>query len=132
MNTLIAIITSSAVVGAVVSLIQFFFTRKDKSNERLAGIETKLDELAAAIEDDRAQRKMDKADDARRRILAASDEVLHCVPHSKEWWNQINDDVTEYNKYCTAHADYRNNQAVHAIDNLDKEYSKKLEINDFL
>lgn len=132
MNTLIAIITSSAVVGAVVSLVQFFFTRKDKSDERLAGIETKLDKLAATIEDNRAQRKRDKADDARRRILAASDEVLHCVPHSKEWWDQINDDVTEYNKYCTAHPDYRNNKAVHAIDNLDKEYSKKLEINDFL
>jgi len=132
LNTLIAIITSSAVIGAVVSLVQFFFTRKDKSDERLAGIETKLDKLAATIEDNRAQRKRDKADDARRRILAASDEILHCVPHSKEWWDQVNDDVTGYNQYCAAHPDYRNNKASHAIENLDKEYSKKLEVNDFL
>lgn len=129
---IITILTSSAVVGAVVSLIQFFVTRKDKFADQFASINTKLDELAAAIEDDRAQRKRDKADDARRRILDASDEVLHCVPHSKEWWDQINDDVTEYNKYCASHPDYRNNKAVHTIDNLDKEYSKKLEINDFL
>lgn len=132
MTTLIAIITSSAVVGAIVSLVQFFVTRKDKAADKFAEINAKLDKLAATIEDNRELRKRDKADDARRRILAASDEVLHCVPHSKEWWDQVNDDVTQYNKYCSAHPDYRNNKAVHAIDNLDKEYSKKLEINDFL
>lgn len=132
MTTLIAIITSSAVVGAVVSLIQFFVTRKDKFADQFASINTKLDKLAATIEDNREVRKRDKADDARRRILAASDEILHCVPHSKEWWDQVNDDVTGYNQYCASHPEYRNNKAVHAIENLDKEYSKKLEINDFL
>ena len=132
MNTLIAIFTSSAVVGAVVSFLQFCISRKDKTTERLDGFDLKLDKLTEMIEDNREQRRRDRADDARRRILAASDEVLHCVPHSKEWWDQTLDDVTEYNKYCAQHPEYRNNRAVHAIDNLDKEYSRKLEANNFL
>lgn len=132
MNTLIAIFTSSAVVGAVVSLIQFCISRKDKTTERLDGFDLKLDKLTEMIEDDRKQRRQDRADDARLRILDASDEVLHCVPHSKEWWDRVNDDVTGYNQYCATHPEYRNNKAVHAIENLDKEYSKKLETNNFL
>lgn len=132
MGTLAAIFTSSAVIGGVVSLVQLVLTRKDKTAERFDSIDTKLDKLAETIADNRAQRNRDKADDARRRILAASDEILHCVPHSKEWWDQTMDDVTEYNNYCAEHPAYRNNKAVHAIDSLDKEYAKKLEINDFL
>lgn len=132
MATFIAIITSSAVVGAVVSLIQFFVNRRDKNADKFVTIDEKLDRITATIEDNREQRKRDRADDARRRILAASDEVLHCVPHSKEWWDQVNDDVTGYNQFCATHPEYRNNKAAHAIENLDKEYSKKLEINDFL
>lgn len=132
MSALIAIFTSSAVVGAVVSLIQFCIARKDKTNERLDAFDSKLDKLTEMIEDDRKQRRRDRADDARLRILDASDEVLHCVPHSKEWWDRVNDDVTGYNQYCATHPEYQNNKAVHAIENLDKEYSKKLETNNFL
>lgn len=123
-----AIVGSSAVAG----LIQFLITRHDGRNEWRKKIEQKIDQLTRDLSDDRHLRNRKDADDARRHILAASDAVRHGELHSKEWWDQLNEDITDYNTYCDQHPDYKNNRAVQAIENLNRVYAKRLAKNDFI
>ena len=116
-----------AIIGStgVASLIQFFVSRRDTKNDMLNKIASDLTSLRGEISRDRAV-------NARIRILAASDEVLHGVGHSKEWWNQVNEDITGYDHYCDANPDFKNNKAVMAIEHLNKTDQDRLEKNDFI
>jgi len=126
MTSILTIITAIVGSSAVASLIQFFVSRYDKSADRLKDIEEKIDDLFESM-------GRNQADDSRRRILAANDEIVHfSTLHSEEWWNQLNDDITEYRRYCHDHPLYENGRAVHAINNIEKAYQDNLSINNFL
>ncbi len=90
--------------------------------ERLA---TDIKGIAHTIEED-------KADVCRYRILRFNDEILHDVKHSKEHFDQVLDDITEYEQYCENHPEYENNKAVLAIENIKRIYQKCSDENTFL
>lgn len=72
------------------------------------------------------------ADRRRTRILHFNNEVLRCIPHTKEEFIEILTDIDEYEHYCEAHPDYKNSRAVHAIKNINRVYDERLEKHDFL
>lgn len=80
------------------------------------------------------ERRMDKddADGCRTRILRFADELRRDVKHSEEFFNQILDDISDYERYCTEHPEYKNSKAVNAIAEIDKVYQKCMEKNSFL
>ena len=49
------------------------------------------------------------AKDSRIRILRFGDEILHGQEHSKEHFDQILRDITEYEQYCHDNPDFKNN-----------------------
>ena len=122
-----AITIATAIVGssAVATLIQFFVTRHDDRNE-------KIREIICAVNDIRQSNAMYRAKCARRDILAASDDVRYGTRHSREWWDQVQEEITEYQRYCEENPNFQNNKAVHAIAHLDTTYAKILAKNDFL
>lgn len=132
MTPALTIITAIVGSSAVAGLIQFLISRNDNRDEWRASIVAKIDQLTRDLNDDRETRKRENADDARRHILAASDAVRHGERHSKEWWDQLNEDISSYDKYCDTHPDYKNNRAVQAIANLNRVYADRLLKNDFI
>lgn len=68
----------------------------------------------------------------RTHILHFNDEILHQKEHTKEHFDQILDDIDNYNAYCDKHPDYKNNKAVCAIDNIKCTYQRCMEKNKFL
>ena len=72
------------------------------------------------------------AKSARNRILRFGDECLHGVHHSKEHFDQILRDITEYESYCERHPEFKNNMAVLTIGNIKSNYQKCLQNHDFL
>lgn len=125
MSTPITLFTAIVGSTAVASLIQFFVTRSDDRNGKMQKIFRSISDLRDVFD-------LYRAKCARRDILAASDDVRYGTRHSKEWWNQILEDITEYNQYCDAHPEFKNNKAVHAIAHLDTTYARILAKNDFL
>lgn len=130
--SIIAAILGGSFGAALVSLIQFLISRKDRKDGQnneittaLAGVKSELDTLRNEIAEDRAT-------DARIRILSFSDEVRHNVRHSKESFDQINLDIDTYRRYCDGHPDYKNNRAVMAIANIERVYADCLRKQDFL
>ena len=150
LTILLSIVGSSAVFG----FIQFMITRKDNKNEKLdklskdigavnssvkelsESVDKKLsdlsEEMKASDEKLRQESMKTVADTRRVRILRGSDEIKLKMRHSEEWFDQMNEDITEYEKYCESHPGYKNNKAVHAIANINSVYAKALDENDFL
>lgn len=73
-----------------------------------------------------------EATNKRVRILRAADEIRLHVRHSKEWFDQLNEDITDYEMYCETHPGFKNNQAVQSIIIINNAYKKAFEENDFL
>jgi outer membrane murein-binding lipoprotein Lpp len=150
LTILLSIVGSSAVFG----FIQFMITRKDNKNEKLdklskdigavnssvkalsETVDKKISDLSiemkASDEKLRQENMKTVADTRRVRILRGSDEIKLKMRHSEEWFDQMNEDITEYEKYCESHPGYKNNKAVHAIANINSVYAKALDENDFL
>lgn len=109
---LIAVLSSA---GAF-SLIQFLIQRKDKKSDmqtkilnKLGEIETKFDERDARI--------------ARENILRFDDELIAGVHHSREYFRVIlEDDVDNYEKYCSEHANFKNSFTAEAVAHIRNVY----------
>lgn len=68
----------------------------------------------------------------RIRILRFGDEILHGAHHSKEHFDQILQDITEYEQYCREHPDFVNNMTVLTTKRIMEVYSDCFEENSFL
>lgn len=134
MNSELIITIIAAVIGsnALWGFIQFIVERKDKKDSCAKEI---LDEIKKLNE------KIDKVDlelgertaiSCRVRILKFMDEILEGRRHTKDSYDQVNNDITTYEKYCREHPNFKNNQTAATIEFINKNYQERLEKNDFL
>lgn len=150
----VTVIIAIAGSSAIFTFVQYLLERRDKKNDKIDQVITKMSEINSTIDKKfdavntnieelrtdmnindeklRASLEATKATTARVRILRASDEILHKMKHSKEWFDQLNDDITFYQTYCKDHPEFINNKAKHAIDNINKIYAKALDEGNFL
>lgn len=68
----------------------------------------------------------------RLRILRFNDELLQGTKHTKEHFDNILEDIDDYEAYCRSHPNYENNKAVLAIANCKKTYLQCVEDKSFL
>ena len=80
----------------------------------------KLEKTVANIRDTADERE---AKNTRIRILRFGDEILHGVHHSKEHFDQILLDITEYEQYCESHKDFKNNMTELTSKHIMETYS---------
>lgn len=92
---------------------------------QLTEISRKLD--AHINEDNKGDAKRERI-----RILRFADEVRQGKRHSKEHFNEILEDITEYNRYCAHHPEFPNDKASISIALIEDTYRMRLEKNDFL
>ena len=91
-------------------------------NGAIKNLNEKMDSANEALKELRAENGESKATTYRYRILRFDDEIRHGTKHSKEHFDQIIEDIDEYEEYCGGHPDYRNNKAVLAIENIKRVY----------
>lgn len=72
------------------------------------------------------------ADRRRATILRFNNELLRDIPHTKEEFIEVLNDIDQYRAYCRDHTDYPNARAVHAIANIERCYDERLQKRDFL
>lgn len=119
-TVIVAIIGSNALWG----FLQFLLERKDKKNdcskkilEAIQKINNKIDQRTAI--------------GCRIRILKFMDEIIEGWEHSKDSYNQIMRDITDYLQYCEDHPQFLNHQTDATIERLKKDYEQRLATNDF-
>lgn len=115
------------------------FLAKVLGNAFNKGVIDELDEVKDSVK--KTQETLDahiqidderNADGHRQRILQFNNELLRGIPHTKEDFNEILEEMDFYETYCKAHPEYKNNRAVHAIAHIGKVYDERLEKHDFL
>lgn len=72
------------------------------------------------------------ADQHRTRILRFNTECLRHQRHTREDFIDILAEIDEYERYCQAHPEYKNQRCVHAVKNIGRVYDTLLETGDFL
>ena len=96
---------------------------------RMDELEKKIDQMKIS-EEEKSQLK--EALSARRRILRFNDELLLKIKHSKEMFNDILKDITDYDNYCRTHPDNKKKKAVFVEENVARAYQDCMENNSFL
>lgn len=92
----------------------------------------KVDKLEKDIQEMRADEQEQRAKDARTRVLRFGDELIHDVHHSKEHFDDILQDISDYEKYCDEHPRFENDR-MHLTAQLIKDtYRKCMEQHSFL
>jgi len=97
--------------------------------DRMDELEKKIDNMKISEEE---KEQLKEALAARRRILRFNDELLLKIKHSKEMFNDILKDITDYDNYCRTHPDFKNKKAVFAEENVAHAYQDCMENNSFL
>ena len=93
-------------------------------NDKVNNIETKLETHIA-------DNKQERVADYRARIIRFNDEIMEEKTHTKEYYDNILEDIDKYEAYCNSHPDYPNNKAVMAIHNIKAKYEEHMENNSF-
>lgn len=68
----------------------------------------------------------------RMRILRFGDEIRHGQLHSAEHYNDVLQDITDYEAYCVSHPGFKNQKAQSTIKLIAKAYEEHMRKNDFL
>lgn len=97
----------------------------------VGGIESKIDRIAEKVDTLDAQVKEDKAVQARMRILRFADELYDKKPHSKEYFDEILDEIDRYEKYCNGHPDFKNNKTVMSVKIIKETYARLIDEHRF-
>lgn len=119
-TVIVTIIGSNALWG----FLQFLLERKDKKKD----CSKKILEAIQKINDKIDQRT---AIGCRIRILKFMDEIIEGWEHSKDSYNQIMRDITDYLQYCDDHPQFLNHQTDATIEHIKKDYEQRLTTNDF-
>lgn len=123
----IAVIGSNALWG----FIQFLVQRKDNKSDcskKIIEMIQKLDEKIDKLDGELSERS---AISCRVRILKFMDEILEGWSHSKDSYNQVMQDITNYERFCAEHPLFKNHQTVATIEYIKNDYQEHLEKNDF-
>lgn len=92
----------------------------------------KVDSMEAKMEKSDEAREKKDAVDIRNRILLFGDEARRGVKHSEEHFNQVLEDITDYELYCSKHPEFPNEKAVITCRRIKEIYEKCLRDKDFL
>ena len=120
-----------AILGAI-TLIQIApikidpWTALGKAFKKLlvGDIEKKLDNLTAKVDTLEAQFDEEKALRARTHIIRFADELYNGKHHEKEYFDNILDDISMYDKYCNVHPKFKNNRTVISAGIINETYNK--------
>ena len=94
-------------------------------------VSTFVDELKKLRDRMDEQQAESEAKAARMRVQRFADELYGEVRHSKEHFDLILMDITEYNKYCDAHPDFVNEKTKVAQEVITEQYEKCIKERSF-
>lgn len=87
-------------------------------------IEKKIDNITTKVDTLEAQFSEEKVLRTRTRILMFADELYNGKHHEKEYFDNILDDITLYDKYCAEHKDFKNKKTELSAALINETYNR--------
>ena len=127
-------------LGLLLSLIQIAPLRLDPwtalfgwiGRKMTGDLSKKIDTLEKKIDALEAKEDQRDAVNKRVRILRFEDELQEAKKHSKDSFDQVLSDITDYDAYCESHPKFKNDQTAATVRHIRKVYDERLERRDFL
>ena len=91
-----------------------------------------VNNLSAEIDEIKEDMARGKAENQRTKIIRFGSEIRLREKHTKDYFDEIMTDITEYEKYCDTHPDFKNNITSASSEIIKETYKRCLEENSFL
>lgn len=115
------------------NLWQLFLKSVNKEiNSKLDNLYKQFNELKQSFDRHIKEDTYDEMDQKRRNIINFSSEITRGIRHTEEQYNQIIEDVDEYEEFCEMNSEYHNTKAEASIKNIKCSYEECLKQNSFL
>ena len=105
------------ILVALVGIIPTIINNRKKTDQNIKELQDTLDKHIKEDEDERARNQ-------RYRILRFFDEICEGRKHSENHFEDILDDISDYEEYCAKHVDFRNSRAKIAMEEIQSTYKK--------
>lgn len=114
-------IGSVLVGGGILAFIQFLISRHDKKNDKFKEIIDAVNDIKKEVQEIKLDASKSEAVRSRTSILRFQDELYNDIKHSKEYFDQVLDDIDTYEKYCDQHPDFQNGRTKAAAKFIQEE-----------
>ena len=98
----------------------------------IGDIAKKLDSIATKVDQLESQFQESRALQARTHILRFADELYNKKEHSKEYFDDILEDIDMYDKYCKKHPEFENSKTIMSAGLIKTTYDKLMKEHKFL
>ena len=116
------------IVVAVVAIIPSIISNRKKTQDSIKqsneATDKQIAEIKTAFDSHVEDYEAAKAASQRYRILRFYDEVCEKRKHSESHYEDILDDIDEYENYCASHPKFRNNRGHVAMQYIRDTYAK--------
>ena len=124
------------IVVAVVAIIPTIIANRKKTQDSIKQsneqTDKRIDKIQASFDDHVKDYEAAKAASQRYRILRFYDEVCEGRKHSESHYEDILQDIDEYEDYCDTHPKFKNNRGHVAMEYIKELYGKLKANGDFL
>lgn len=124
MNWLAVLQACVPILVALVGIIPTIITNRKKTDEALKTTQGSIDKLQNTLNAHIKEGENEKARNQRYRILLFYDEVCAGQKHSESHYEDILDDISEYEQYCARHPDFKNSRGGIAMQEIEQTYKK--------
>lgn len=113
------------ILVAIVGIVPTIISNRKKTDDAIKTLQDTLNKHIREDEDERARNQ-------RYRILRFFDEICEGRRHSESHYEDILDDISDYEKYCAKHTDFRNSRGKIAMEEIQDTYKRVKSKNNFL
>lgn len=129
MNALISILTACApILVALVGIIPTVVANRKKTDASIRATNDAVQQQVSKIQDTLnshiKEDEDEKARNKRYRILRFFDEICEHRRHSESHFEDILDDIDNYEQYCIKHPEFRNSRGQAAMHTIKNVYGK--------
>ena len=107
--------------GSILAFIQFLINRHDKKHDRFAEIMETMQDIRKEVQEIKKDASKSEAIRSRTSILRFQDELYNDIKHSREYFDQVLDDIETYEKFCHENPDFQNGRTKAAAQYIREE-----------
>lgn len=112
---------SALIGGGLLAFVQFLISRHDKKHDRFEEVLEMMADIKKEVQEIKMDASRDGAIRSRTSILRFQDELYNDIKHSKEYFDQVLDDIETYEQYCRDHPDFQNGRTKAAAKYIREE-----------
>ena len=118
---ILASVVSVLIGGGILAFVQFLISRHDTKHDKFKEIMEMMTDIKNEVSEIKLDASRSEAVRSRTSILRFQDELYNDIKHSKEYFDQVLDDIDTYEKYCNDHPEFQNGRTKAAAKFIQEE-----------